>query len=245
MTAREDAASSVKKSPYSRLIMSGALIGLVPLTGLIILRTAEDVLRLRWVLFPGDVVFSIIFASPYLLAVYAWTLRTNQARAPLLLSAAVLSFTASFSALSGVTLLLLPATIVLGIAAFQTIRASGLGLTRKGLLFLLAIASSLIIVVAFLSLYRSDDARCWRFLEYADGHTVWSNAPVPPGGAGGPHTLPPLPEGAVGSGFNCTSDIITPSEALAGLGLWCAGILVLAATARYSGGALREPYDRE
>ena len=137
------------------------------------------------------------------------------------------------------TLLLLPATIVLGIAAFQTFKAPGLGLTRKGLLVLLAVASSMIIVAAFLALYRGDDARCWQFVEYADGRTVWSSVSVPAGGADGPHTLPPLPEGAVGSGGSCTSDIITPSEALFGLGIWCAGILVLAATARYSGVALK------
>ncbi len=238
MIAREGTASPVKP-PYSRLIMSGALMGLAPAIGLVILRSTEDVFRLRWELFPGDVVFAIIFASPYIVAVCAWKLNTDRARAPLLLSAAVLSLTVSFSALSGVTLLLLPATIVLGIAAFQTFKAPGLGLTRKGLLVLLAIASSLTIVAAFLALYTGDDARCWRFLEYADGRTVWSSISVPAGGADGPHTLPPLSEGAVGSGVNCTSDIITSSEALFGLGIWCAGILVLAATARYSGVALK------
>ena len=240
MAAGEGTSSSLEKPPYSRLIIVGALMGFAPSIGLIILRSTEDVLRLRWELFPGDVVFAIIFASPYILAVYAWTLSTNRARAPLLLSAAVLSFIFSFSALSGVTLLLLPAAMVLGIAAFLTFRASGFGLIRKGLLFLPAIASGLIIVTAFLALYRSDDARCWRFWEYADGGAVWSGVPVPAGGADGPHTLTPLPEGAVGGGVNCTSDIITPFEALAGLGIWCVGILVLAVASRYSGLAMRE-----
>ena len=231
MIAREGTASSVKKPPYSRLIMSGALMGLAPVIGLAILLSAEDLLRLRWELLPGDVVVSIIFATPYILAVCAWKLNTDRARAPLLLSAVVLSFTASFSALSGLTvlpILLLPSSIVLGVAAFQTFRASGLGLTRKCLISLSAVASSMIIVAAFLALYRGDDARCWQFVEYADGRTVWSSVPVPPGG-----------EGAVVSGGSCTSNIITPSEALFGLGIWCAGILVLAATARYSGVALK------
>ena len=97
-----------------RLTLTGAVIGLIGALGLSILRTVND--PIAWELAPGNTVFGLIYMSPYLVAIYASGLLSIAARTPLLLAAATLSFIASFATLSGVSLVLLPATVLLAVA---------------------------------------------------------------------------------------------------------------------------------
>ena len=192
-------------APSHNLVLTGALLGLVPAAALALLRSfnteAFDLETL-----PGNITIGLVLIAPYLIALYASRMGSAVGQAPLLLAATLVSFLASFSALSGVTLILLPATVVLGvalgIAATKSLRAPGTGLAWKVLVSLGGLVAATFIVSSFLALFIWDDARSY--------------------------------------GSYWTSDIITPLESLIGLGLLAAGLLVLAAAARYSGSSTVE-----
>lgn len=175
-------------------------MGLILVLGLSIVRTVAANHPGGWELVPGNIVFGLILMSPYLVAIYASRLQSIPARPPLLLAAATLSFIASFAALSGVSLVLLPATVLLVIAAFRTSRASDSSSIRKIVSSLGTLVADALIVSSFLALYLREDPRFY--------------------------------------GSSSTSDVVTPVEALAGLGLLVVGLLVLVSISQWmKGGA--------
>ena len=89
--------------PSRQLVMMGGLLGLVPATGLAVLRMANSH-PLGWEEVPGNTVFGVVYSLPYILALITSRLPQAAAQAPLLLSVTLLSFLASFSAFSGVSL---------------------------------------------------------------------------------------------------------------------------------------------
>jgi hypothetical protein len=143
--------------PSSRLTLAGGIAGLVPALGLSILRAVDE--PGGWELLPGDAVFGLIYMSPYLAAIYASRLQSVSSQAPLLLAAATLSFLVSLSALSGVSVILLPATVLLTIAAIRTSKASNSSSIRKVASSLGAVVADVLIVSAFLALFLREDPR--------------------------------------------------------------------------------------
>ena len=187
MALISESTTTNRAMPSSRLTLVGAIIGLIPALGLSILRTVNH--PSGWELLPGNTVFGLIYISPYLVAIYASRLQSISAQAPLLLAAATLSFIASFSALSGVSIVLLPATVLLAIAAIRTSRASDSSSIRKVVSSLGTIVADALIVSSFLALFLREDPRSYG--------SLW------------------------------VSDVVTPVEALAGLGLLVVGLFVL------------------
>ena len=187
MALVSESTTTNRAMPSSRLTLVGAIIGLIPALGLSILRTVNH--PSGWELLPGNTVFGLIYISPYLVAIYASRLQSISAQAPLLLAAATLSFIASFSALSGVSIVLLPATVLLAIAAIRTSRASDSSSIRKVVSSLGTIVADALIVSSFLALFLREDPRSYG--------SLW------------------------------VSDVVTPVEALAGLGLLVVGLFVL------------------
>ena len=179
--------------PSGGLTVAGAIVGLIPALGLSILRTVNE--PGGWELLPGNTVFGLIYISPYLVAIYASSLQSVSSQAPLLLAAATLSYMASFSALSGVSIVLLPATVLLTIAAIRTTRGSDISSMRKAASLLGAIVAAALIVSSFLALFLREDPRFY--------------------------------------GSSSVSDVVTPVEALAGLGLLVVGLLVLVAISQW------------
>lgn len=184
-----------RMGPSRRLVLSGALLGMMPATALVLLGWLGHPFA-DFELLPGMIVIALVLVSPYVIALHALMLERPTAQAPLLLAATVDSFLASFSALSGVTLILLPSTIVLGIATARCFQASTANLAQKAVVSFGGLVASAFIAASFLALFLWDDARVYRAYS--------------------------------------TSDIITPLEALIGLGLLSAGLLVLAGASRYS-----------
>ena len=187
MALISESTTTNRAMPSSRLTLAGAIIGLIPALGLSILRTVNH--PSGWELLPGNTVFGLIYISPYLVAIYASRPQSISAQAPLLLAAATLSFIASFSALSGVSIVLLPATVLLAIAAIRTSRASDSSSIRKVVSSLGTIVADALIVSSFLALFLREDPRSYG--------SLW------------------------------VSDVVTPVEALAGLGLLVVGLFVL------------------
>ncbi len=104
-----------RMGPSRRLVLSGALLGLMPATALLLLGWLYHAFA-DFELLPCMIVTALILVSPYVIALYALIPEHPTAQAPLLLAATVNSFLASFSAFSVVLLILLPSTIVLGMA---------------------------------------------------------------------------------------------------------------------------------
>ena len=152
--------TTAKTTPTSRFVVTGALLGLVPSLSISVLHAVGDG-GFEWELVPGDIVFAIIYASPYLVALYASTLTNPRSQVPLYLATTLLSLVASFSTFSGVTLFLLPVTIVLAVAAVTACRASDASMIRKTVLSLESLVVAMFIVEAFFTLYLNEDDRCW------------------------------------------------------------------------------------
>ena len=213
--------------------MTAALMGLVPAVVLGLLRAVNMDGPISKDTVPGDIVFTIVYASPYLVALYASRLSQAAPQASLLLTATLLSLAASFSALSGVTLALLPATVLLGLATVRAFRASEKRWAWKSAVALGAIIGAALIGGSFFTLFLRDDARCWEFTEYNDGRATWRSVPVPATGPSGPISLLAAPEDAISQEAFCLSDVITPSEALGGLGGLAVGLFAVAVLSRY------------
>ena len=141
--------------------MTGGLLGLVPAAGLAVLRVINEH-NLGWEEVPGNTVFGIIYSLPYVLALITSRLPQAAAQAPLLLSITLLSLLASFSAFSGVSVVLLPATIVLGIATARAYRASQIGLIWHIAYAIGGILATSFFVGSFLALFLHEDGRAYR-----------------------------------------------------------------------------------
>lgn len=249
----------IAKSPTnrSRLIWVGGVWGLIAALALGLVRlvggqppVGEET--------PGNIVFAIIIASPYLIALAATRFPTG-VRGPVLLAASLLSLASVVIFIfGGEGVLFLPAAILLTIAAINSFKAGG---WQQGLplaLVLVACGAAIIIGSSVASLSAHEDARCWQLIQYKDGRTEWQSVAVrspeeirrelqalglplpPPEAMIGPSAVArvdPLPEGAVSEGGGCTSDIITLLEAARGMGLLVAGVAGLGAL--WAGGVER------
>ena len=73
----------------------------------------------------GNIAFTLVYASPYLLALIASRAGDPGVRGSLLAALGLLSLVASFSTFSLVTVVLLPATFILWFASVRSLAASG------------------------------------------------------------------------------------------------------------------------
>ena len=153
----------------------------------------------------GNIAFTLVYASPYLLALIASRARDPGVRGGLLAALGLLSFLASFSTLSLVTIVLLPATFVLWFAAGRSIAASGRPLVTSVPAAAVGLLIAATVGLGFFALWgiEDDEARCW----------VLSSGPD------GGHSM-------------CTSDIITSSEAAMSMAAVGAALLVMLLVSR-------------
>jgi hypothetical protein len=213
-----------------RLAIGGAFLGLVPATVLSVVRAANVSNPLSAEALLADAVFTLIYLSPYLVAIYS-SRTTGAAQATPLLAATTASLVATFFATSSISLVLLPATIVLLVASILAFRDTEGGLAWKAVFSLGAIGAASFIIASFLVLFLRDDARCWQLTKYNDGHTEWQSIAVPRAGAG--ISLGPAPENATSQEARCSSNVITWPEALGSLGLLVVGLSGLAGFSKY------------
>lgn len=179
--------------------------------------------------------FALVYAAPFILALQAPLWKNAILRAAVWLAAAVLAYLASWTAFSSIGLIFLPAAPLLlfaaALSAAQAIQTLGV----RPALPILPISFGLIAVgiAAFMVLITlTSDPRCWVLMRYADGHQAWEIAPpdvasitvfTGPNGqqAFGSGRIPPT--SAKGSSIvtsRCTSDIISPIEAVVSISLW-------------------------
>ena len=166
----------------------------------------------------GNVVFGLVYLSPYLLALALSRRRDPVARGGLLLALTGVSFLASFSAFSLVTVVLLPGTVGLFLASAWSLRAASHMLPRASLFLLAGLLGVAGIAFSFYALFglQADEARCWALVQVSEGQREWQ---ARPNTGGNPNRLSIGPTGPSVAQSSCVSDIITESEALVGLGI--------------------------
>ena len=160
----------------------------------------------------GHIAFTLVYASPYLLALMASRARDPGVRGGLLAALGLLSLVASFSSLSLVTVVLLPATFVLWFAAGRSLAASDRPLLTSVPAAAVGLLMAATVGFGFFALFGIQDpeARCWVLYQGADGQPRWEfDEPV-----------------SFASRGHCTSDIITYTEA--GMGMAAVGAALLA-----------------
>ena len=210
MSASETAAlEATARQPGQGSALYGGMWGLAVAVVLGVLRALNsDPPVLQTEAF-GTAVFTLVYAAPYLLAIAASRVSDRGTRGSLLLPLALVSLVATFSAFSGVTLLLLPATLMMLAGSVLSLNRSGRWARNLGI-SLLGLIGAAAIVLSFFALFilGDDDRRCWALTEVEGGGQRWvSFEPQGP-----PGTLR-LTSGPDVSRSHCTSDVVTNGEA--------------------------------
>ena len=226
----------------TRAAVVGAIMGLVSATILGSLRflLAEGPERTEEL--AGNIVFVLVYASPYLLTLMASKEKRPAVRGGLLTALDLLSLVASFSSMSLVSLVLLPATFVIWFAAVRSLTASVRPLAMTFLSTLVGLLIAGTVGFSFFALFgiQDDEDRCWVLSYDSDGQSRWESRP----NVGGPGGLSPGPlsdgpamvtyDGGVtwqrtgplvGSRGFCTSDIISNTEAAMSMGVLAVAFL--------------------
>lgn len=184
----------------------------------------------------GNIVFALVYASPYLLTLMASKEKRPAVRGGLLAALGLLSLVASFSSMSLVSLVLLPATFVIWFAAVRSLKVSVRPLATTALATMAGLLVAATVGFSFFTLFgiQDDEDRCWVLSYDSGGQSRWESRP----NVGGPGGLSPgsLSDGptmmtydggetwqragpVVGSRGFCTSDIITNTEAAMSMGV--------------------------
>ena len=160
--------------------MVGGAAGLIPAIALAFysfLSQEPDVAEQR----VGYVVLALLFLSPYVLALIASRVREPGVRGGLLLGVGLLSLVASFSTLSSLFFVFLPATFVIWFAAIRSLTVA-----RRPLATVepATVAGMLIVAIVgfgFFSLLwmqnQDSEVRCWVLTRGPDGHSSWESRP--------------------------------------------------------------------
>ena len=193
-----------------------ALLGLVPAVGLGVLRTILGEAPETSAQLFGNGVFTLIYVAPYLLTLAVSRAPDPAARGGLLLALGMVSFVASFSTFSLVTVVLLPATVAVFVAAANSLSAAKGRVVWAAPFLVAGLALAVVMGLGFFALFglQADESRCWVEARGPGGETQWQTRP----NVGGPNALSAGPTSGVGGSF-CTSDIITNAEAAVGLGI--------------------------
>ena len=128
----------------------------------------------------GSLALTLVYASPYLLTLLASRVNSPGTRGGLLLAFGLLSFAASFSAvISTVTLVLLPATLVVWFAAARSLTVSARSLAATAIAVIAGILIAATVGLSWLTLFAFADPepRCWVLTLGTDGRHVWEARP--------------------------------------------------------------------
>ena len=202
----------------------GAALGLVPAAGLGLLSffnsDGPPALKLL-----AALPLALVYASPYLVVLMACRIRSPGARGGLLAPIGLLSLVASFSSMSLVTVVFLPATVFIWVAAARSLAASA---ARPLAAVLPAAAGGTIVAAAIVSgfftllLLQEDETQCWVLASDQDGQLRWAERP----NIGGPGRLSIglIEDLSIIRSF-CTSDVITLTEAAMSIGILAVALL--------------------
>ena len=172
----------------------------------------------------GDSVLALVYTSPYLLTLVASRTSEPAARGALLLALGFLSLVASFSPFSLVTVVLLPATALIFMAAVKSLRTPSRRLLLVPPYFVVGLVCKAAIGFSFIALFafEADEPRCSTTIRLADG-TIASRQ------VRGDVSTDGRTTSVTG---DCTSDIITNREGTRALVILSAAVLSFVIAAR-------------
>ncbi len=183
----------------------------------------------------GNLVFTLILATPYLAALFSVKLPAG-ARWVVLLPAAIVSLPAIFISFSLIGFLFIPAIGFLVAATGRSFNKNSVSGIGKALAIGMTITVIATVFGAGTLLFQNrNDARGWRYTTSDDGRTEWESVPQTPGLIG---FGVQAPDGG-SSGGGATSDIITATEAANGGALLLLAWIEIGAIGWY--GARRYP----
>ncbi len=219
--------------------MVGGAAGLIPAIALAFysfLSQEPDVAEQR----VGYVVLALLFLSPYVLALIASRVREPGVRGGLLLGVGLLSLVASFSTLSSLFFVFLPATFVIWFAAIRSLTVARRPLATVAPTTVAGMLIAAIVGFGFFSLLwmqnQDSEVRCWVLTRGPDGHSSWESRPNV--GVQGSVSV-----GAIGGERSkCISGVITNSEAAMSIGAVAIAILGMLMVSRWSGHLGRPSY---
>ncbi len=142
----------------------GSAIGLVPASGLGLLRSVRGGWPIEPTFVLGDVAFALMYAAPYLLVLVVARTGHGAARGGLLFALGMLSLAATVSTFpgSGITIVLAPATVAIMLAGVWSLRAAEGRMLWAAPYFLVGSLGAAIVIFAFLSMFvlEADRVRC-------------------------------------------------------------------------------------
>lgn len=166
--------------------------------------------------FPADAIAGLALLAPFGLALLALLRDDPAQRAASWLAAAAISALVAVSVFSGAGLLMLPAGLLLTLAAIRTLRGGG----RTGLSLALAGLLAVLFAASLGALFLHQDGVCWQRIRAEDGRLTWQDAPysqtgtVMAGNASGPGVAEE----------RCASDTFAPDELAISMALAALGI---------------------
>ena len=180
---------------------------------------------------PGDLVLALVYMSPYILTLVVWRTRDPVARGGLLLALGLLSVVASFSAFSLATLILIPASVTILMAAAWSLRLVENRAIWVAPYFAAGLAGAAAITLSFVAPFvlDPDETRCWALVRPDSGGEQWEGRENV-GGSKLSLSIGPNGNGVTYS--TCVSDIITISEAARSAGLLAAASIVIIVASR-------------
>ena len=195
-------------------------MGIVPVT-------VSDYLRFRLLadepdpalFLAGHFALTLVYASPYLLALMASRVKRPGTRGGLLAALGLLSFAASFSHMSPVHLVLLPATLVIWFAAARSLTVSIRPLSATMAAAGLGMAVAVTVGLGFYALYGAPFAL---FGVQGLGNRCWSASLNPDGWYVRYGDIQPF----------CVSDYISNADAAMGVGILAIAFLAMILTVR-------------
>ena len=202
-----------------RLAVIGAVAGLVPaaVLGSLPFLNADGPEAITEI--AGNAAFALMYLSPYTLAVVGSRVSSPATRGGFLAAVGLLSLVASFSLfLSLVSLVLLPATVLIWIAAIRSLTKSGSSLTGAIPAAVAGLLISALIGFSFftLLLIQEPEAGCWVLTLGDDGQYHWESRPNV---GKRPGSLSSGPLTGHDRRSSCTSDVITNTEAAVTIGI--------------------------
>lgn len=217
--------TSEKKGSWPNyLAIAGAVAGVVGglfLGGLRVANSEAPQLRAEWA---GNVVFTLVYVTPFALSLLALRWREARWRAAVWGAAAVLGALGAFSAFSGASLAVLPGAVLLAPAAM----AAFFRVDPRGWPVAVVTGAALVGLVAgafFVLITGEEDGLCWELVRQADGEMAWETTPYTQEG-----TVDATTAGEESGVVRvlCSSDVITTAEAGVGfLLLAVAGVVVV------------------
>ena len=214
---------NTRGSRGARAAAIGAVLGLVAAAGLGLLSflNSDGPPGERIV---GALSLALVYASPYVVVLIVSRVSSASARGGLLAPIGLLSLAAAFSSMSLITVVFLPATFSIWLAAARSLTAAARPLTTKLLAAVGGAIMAAVIVFGFLALLilQEDEARCWVLVQDSSGHRRWESVPNVSARPGG---LSPGPISGPSVRSLCTSDVITTTEAATSIGLLASALL--------------------